>query len=151
MTERVSRLDKRLEILKWQRRDFCSFELTGKNKNFIFKAETFFPIYCISLVSERIDNLFMSRHLERLLKIDNLLRSSNLQTSDTLADALEVTERTIRSDLAFLRDRFHAPLEYKKKTGWHYSFLLIEWLVLPNATPNSSNKAPNIIKNFPRD
>jgi predicted DNA-binding transcriptional regulator YafY len=65
----------------------------------------------------------MSRHLERLLKIDNLLRSSNLQTSDTLANALEVTERTIRSDLAFLRDRFHAPLEYKKKTGWHYTDL----------------------------
>jgi predicted DNA-binding transcriptional regulator YafY len=83
----------------------------------------FFPIYCNSLVSERIHNLFMSRHLERLLKIDNLLRSSNLQTSDTLANALEVTERTIRSDLVFLRDRFHAPLEYKKNKGWYYTDL----------------------------
>jgi predicted DNA-binding transcriptional regulator YafY len=63
----------------------------------------------------------MSRHLERLLQIDTLLRCGQRQTSFHLAQALEVSERTIRSDLAFLRDRFHAPLEYKKKTGWRYT------------------------------
>jgi predicted DNA-binding transcriptional regulator YafY len=63
----------------------------------------------------------MSRHLERLLQIDTLLRSHSRQTSDSLAKALEVTERTIRSDIAFLRDRYHAPLDYKKQRGWHYT------------------------------
>jgi predicted DNA-binding transcriptional regulator YafY len=63
----------------------------------------------------------MSRHLERLLKIDNLLRSYPNQTSVSLAEALEVTDRTIRDDLAFLRDRYRAPLEYSKKKGWHYT------------------------------
>jgi predicted DNA-binding transcriptional regulator YafY len=60
----------------------------------------------------------MSRHLERLLQIDALLRCGQRQSSLNLAEALEVSERTIRSDLAFLRDRYHAPLEYSKKTGW---------------------------------
>ncbi|ELR97556.1 YafY family protein [Gloeocapsa sp. PCC 73106] len=65
----------------------------------------------------------MSRHLERLLQIDNLIRTGYYQTSDRLADNLEVSDRTIRKDLAFLRDRFNAPLEYSKKKGWHYTDL----------------------------
>jgi predicted DNA-binding transcriptional regulator YafY len=63
----------------------------------------------------------LSRHLERLLQIDALLRCGQRQTSINLAEALEVCDRTIRSDLAFLRDRYHAPLEYNKKTGWRYT------------------------------
>ena len=63
----------------------------------------------------------MSRHLERLLQIDALLRCGQRQTSINLAKALEVCDRTIRSDLAFLRDRYHAPLEYNKKIGWRYT------------------------------
>jgi predicted DNA-binding transcriptional regulator YafY len=66
----------------------------------------------------------MSRHLERLLTIDNLLRTTPYQTSISLSTVLEVTERTVRSDLAFLRDRYHAPLEYTKKRGWHYTDLM---------------------------
>lgn len=63
----------------------------------------------------------MSRHLERLLQIDHLLRSTPYQSSRSLGKALEVTDRTIRDDLAFLRDRYHAPLKYQKKKGWHYT------------------------------
>lgn len=63
----------------------------------------------------------MSRHLERLLQIDELLRSGERQTANRLADLLEVSERTIRSDLGFLRDRYHAPLEFSKTRGFHYS------------------------------
>lgn len=61
--------------------------------------------------------------LERLLQMDSLLRSHQRQTSDRLAELLEVTERTIRSDLAFLRDRYHAPLEFNRTRGWHYTDL----------------------------
>ncbi|MEO1377576.1 MAG: WYL domain-containing transcriptional regulator [Cyanobacteria bacterium J06635_10] len=63
----------------------------------------------------------MSRHLERLLQIDSLLRSSQRTTNSYLAQAVEVSSRTIRSDLAFLRDRFNAPLEYNRQQGHHYT------------------------------
>jgi len=63
----------------------------------------------------------MSRHLERLLEIDLLLRGVQRQTSKTLSESLEVSERTIRSDIAFMRDRYNAPLDFNRKQGWHYT------------------------------
>lgn len=63
----------------------------------------------------------MSRHLERLLQIDELLRSGQRQTASRLAELLEVSERTIRSDINFLRDRYHAPLEFSKTQGFYYT------------------------------
>jgi predicted DNA-binding transcriptional regulator YafY len=67
----------------------------------------------------------MSRHLERLLQIDALLRSKQRQTAESLSQALEVSERTARSDIAFLRDRYHAPVEFSKQEGYYYTDL--EW------------------------
>ncbi|MBD2067627.1 WYL domain-containing protein, partial [Leptolyngbya sp. FACHB-671] len=67
----------------------------------------------------------MSRHLERLLQIDTLLRLKQRQTAESLAQALEVSERTARSDIAFLRDRYHAPIESNKQKGYYYTDL--EW------------------------
>ena len=63
----------------------------------------------------------MSRHLERLLRIDHLLRSEKRQTATSLADTLEVSERTVRKDLDFLRDRYHAPIAFSKSKGFHYT------------------------------
>ncbi len=63
----------------------------------------------------------MARVLERLLQIDSLLQTAQRQTTATIAEVLEVSERTIRSDLAFLRDRFNAPLEYSPKQGHYYT------------------------------
>lgn len=60
-------------------------------------------------------------HLERLLAIDELIRARERQTSGTLARAMEVSERTIRADLAFLRDLYQAPLAYSKRDGHHYT------------------------------
>jgi len=59
--------------------------------------------------------------MERLLQIDTLLRSGQRHTAQTLADQLEVTERTIRKDLEFLRDRFHAPLVFSRAQGHCYT------------------------------
>jgi predicted DNA-binding transcriptional regulator YafY len=53
----------------------------------------------------------MSRHLERLLEIDRLLRSPERHTANSLAAALEVSEFAVRNDLDFLRDRYNAPIE----------------------------------------
>lgn len=61
------------------------------------------------------------RQIERLLKIDELIRKLERQTAITLAEAVEVSERTIRDDLAFMRDRFHAPLEFTRNQGYYYS------------------------------
>lgn len=61
------------------------------------------------------------RRLERLLDMDELLRSKRRITKPILAQTLEVTERTIQDDLHFLQDRFMAPLKYTKKEGWHYT------------------------------
>ncbi|HEY9909070.1 MAG TPA: helix-turn-helix domain-containing protein [Thermosynechococcaceae cyanobacterium] len=63
----------------------------------------------------------MPRQLERLLALDHLLRSQPRPTASRLAELLERSERTIRSDLAFLRDRYHAPLECSKSKGYHYT------------------------------
>jgi predicted DNA-binding transcriptional regulator YafY len=63
----------------------------------------------------------MSRHLERLLQLDTLIRSNHRHTVESLAKAVERSDRTVRSDLAFLRDRLNAPLLYKKVKGYHYT------------------------------
>ncbi|WP_017660805.1 helix-turn-helix transcriptional regulator [Baaleninema simplex] len=64
-----------------------------------------------------------SRQLERLLQIDNLLRSGERQTTTTLARACDVSDRTMSGDLAFLRDRYDAPLEFSRQRGWYYTDL----------------------------
>lgn len=64
-----------------------------------------------------------SRQLERLLQIDNLLRDGERQTTATLARACEVSDRTMSGDLAFLRDRYQAPLMFSRKRGWFYTDL----------------------------
>ncbi|BAU42496.1 helix-turn-helix transcriptional regulator [Leptolyngbya sp. O-77] len=63
----------------------------------------------------------MSRHLERLLQLDECLRFGQRWTAETLAQRLEVSERTVRNDIAFLRDRYGAPLEFSKAKGFHYT------------------------------
>ncbi|WP_286393557.1 helix-turn-helix transcriptional regulator [Pseudanabaena mucicola] len=63
----------------------------------------------------------MSRHLERLLELDRLIRSSERHTASTLAEALEVSERTVRNDLDFMRDRYNAPIESDRVKGYYYS------------------------------
>lgn len=63
----------------------------------------------------------MSRHLERLLQLDALLRSGNRCTAASLAASVGMSERTIRNDLDFLRDRYHAPLDWNHSKGYYYT------------------------------
>lgn len=63
----------------------------------------------------------MSRHLLRLLEIDSMIRDNRRFTTREMAEKLEVSERTLRSDIAFLRDRFNAPLDFSPKKGFHYT------------------------------
>jgi predicted DNA-binding transcriptional regulator YafY len=62
-----------------------------------------------------------ARQLERLLEIDRLIRSPQRQTAATLALELEVSERTIQSDITFLKNRYFAPIAFRKSAGLHYT------------------------------
>lgn len=64
-----------------------------------------------------------SRQLERFLRIDELLRQESRYTQGDLARACEVSQRQMREDLNFLRDRYDAPLANNRKQGWHYTDL----------------------------
>lgn len=57
--------------------------------------------------------------LERLLQLDELLRSQRRPTAQSLADALECNEKTVRTYIAYMRDRFDAPIENNRQQGWH--------------------------------
>jgi predicted DNA-binding transcriptional regulator YafY len=65
----------------------------------------------------------MLRQEERIIRLDQLLRNHDRTTAQYLADELEVSERTIRADMTFLRDRLHAPILYAKKQGFYYEDL----------------------------
>jgi predicted DNA-binding transcriptional regulator YafY len=62
----------------------------------------------------------MLRQQRRILQLDELLRNYERSTAQYLADHLEVSERTVRADIEFLRDQLHAPIKYSKKSGFHY-------------------------------
>ncbi len=60
------------------------------------------------------------RQFERLLQLDTLIRARQGQSAKKLAEKLEVSERTIHSDVAVLRDQLQAPLVYDRSLGYHY-------------------------------
>ena len=60
-------------------------------------------------------------NLERILQLDDLLRSRERQTAETLAVELECNEKTVRTYINYMRDRFDAPIEFSRQHGWHYS------------------------------
>lgn len=62
----------------------------------------------------------MLRQEERVIRLDQLLRNRDRTTAQHLADELEVSERTVRADIVFLRERLHAPILYAKKQGFYY-------------------------------
>lgn len=59
--------------------------------------------------------------LERLLHLDELLRSQHRPTARSLADSLECNEKTVRRYIDYLRDRFDAPIENNRKQGYYYT------------------------------
>jgi predicted DNA-binding transcriptional regulator YafY len=63
----------------------------------------------------------MLRQHERILQLDSLLRNRERTTAKVLATALEVSERTVRDNITFLRDRWHAPIACSRAKGYFYS------------------------------
>jgi predicted DNA-binding transcriptional regulator YafY len=62
----------------------------------------------------------MLRQQKRILDLDTLLRNRERSTAQYLADELEVSERTVRADIEFLRNQLQAPIKYLKNLGFHY-------------------------------
>jgi predicted DNA-binding transcriptional regulator YafY len=67
----------------------------------------------------------MLRQQERFLQLDMFLRSHERTTAQFLAERLEVSERTVRADIEFLKNRLNAPIKCSRKKGFHYEDL--EW------------------------
>lgn len=64
----------------------------------------------------------MSTKLERLLRMDNMIRSGGYPSVQTFAEHFEVKVRTVFQDVAFLRDRLYAPLAYSRShRGYFYT------------------------------
>lgn len=63
----------------------------------------------------------MARRIARFLRIDTFIRDRHRHTAATLASILEVSERTVRDDLHFMRDRFHAPIQFDRARGYIYT------------------------------
>jgi proteasome accessory factor B len=60
--------------------------------------------------------------INRIMKIDDEIRSLKYPNAATLSTKLEVTQRTILRDLDYLRDMYQAPIEYDfTKRGFYYT------------------------------
>ena len=60
--------------------------------------------------------------VNRVLMIDEAVRSGAYPTIEELASKSEVTKRTIERDIEYLRDMYQAPIEYSyEKRGYFYS------------------------------
>jgi predicted DNA-binding transcriptional regulator YafY len=60
--------------------------------------------------------------LRRIMAIDQAMRAGEWPNASTLARHLEVNTRTIRRDLAFLRDQLRAPIEFDVgHNGYYYA------------------------------
>jgi predicted DNA-binding transcriptional regulator YafY len=60
--------------------------------------------------------------VNRVLMIDEAIRSGTYPSIKELARKAEITKRTIERDIEYLRDMYHAPIEYDyEKRGYYYS------------------------------
>jgi predicted DNA-binding transcriptional regulator YafY len=59
----------------------------------------------------------MSLRLERMLAIDAAIRGGSYPNVSVFMSRFEVSERTVRGDLAFMRERLNAPLGHNRARG----------------------------------
>jgi proteasome accessory factor B len=57
-----------------------------------------------------------------MMAIDQALRSGKLPNASTLGVQLEVTPRTIRRNITYLRDQLRSPVEFDQaRSGYRYT------------------------------
>lgn len=62
----------------------------------------------------------MSTKLERILRMDGMIRSGSYPSVKTFTELFEVSERTVLGDVEFLKDRLYAPLKNSRSHGGYY-------------------------------
>ena len=55
--------------------------------------------------------------LERIYRIDQMLQDRKIVPRDVFLETLEVSLATFKRDLEYMRDRFHAPVEWDREAG----------------------------------
>ncbi len=64
----------------------------------------------------------MSTKLERILRMDGIIRSGSYPSVKTFMESFEVSQRTVLGDVEFLKDRLYAPLDYSRShRGYFYT------------------------------
>jgi predicted DNA-binding transcriptional regulator YafY len=58
--------------------------------------------------------------LRRIMTIDQELRANTWPNATTLSRRLEVTLRTIRRDIAYLKNQLRAPIEFDLRHNGYY-------------------------------
>lgn len=72
--------------------------------------------------SGEFDDRVHLRQYRRLYQIHQLLSNRKYPNTEGLSETLQVHKRTVRRDIAFMRDSLNAPVEYnKKKKGFCYT------------------------------
>jgi predicted DNA-binding transcriptional regulator YafY len=67
-------------------------------------------------------NLEQKVTANRILAVDALIREGKYPNAVTIARKLEVTSRTVQRDIEYMRDMYHAPIEYDyTRKGYYYS------------------------------
>jgi len=56
-------------------------------------------------------------NLERLYRIDRLLKERRSISFEALREALDVSRATLKRDITDMRDRFNAPIEFDREAG----------------------------------
>jgi predicted DNA-binding transcriptional regulator YafY len=59
----------------------------------------------------------MSSTLNRIIQMDALIRAGAYPSVALLRERFEVSERTVRADLAFMRERLNAPSKHDRPGG----------------------------------
>src|SRR5262245_23061040 len=60
--------------------------------------------------------------LRRIMVIDHAMRANRWPNTERLAEELDVTVRTVRRDIAYLRYQLRAPIRFDPvQNGYHYS------------------------------
>ncbi len=72
---------------------------------------------------------------ERLLKIHQLLSAQKFPNTPRLAREFEVTQKTIKRDLQWMKDHWNAPIEYaRERGGYFYSRPVTNFPGVPSVT-----------------
>jgi len=68
----------------------------------------------------------MSRPIERLFAMDEMIRKGDYPSIQTFMDRFEIEERTAYGDVQYLKKQFRAPLQYSRKHGGYF-YTLTGW------------------------